>query len=142
MTSHLEVICLECVEKDDGLSMASEHDDLQALRARLACRSSQRASPGLEAEERGHYGLVQAVELPPDRPVAMSRNEQVHTPTLSLKYCSVHKRAWVEALGQWVAFPEPPMDGSPVMEVACDTCTVFVFQTFRAQFPALYGCSP
>ena len=142
MTSHLEVVYLDCVEQGNGLSIAGEHDDPQTLRARLACRSSQRASPGLGSEERGHYGLVQAVEVPQDRPVAMSRNEQVHAPTLSLKYCSVHKRAWIEALGQWVAFPEPTVDGSPVMEVACDTCTVFVFQTFRAQFPALYACSP
>jgi hypothetical protein len=142
MTSHLEVICLDCEEKGDGLSMASEHDDPQTLRARLACWGSQRASPGLGSEERGHYGLVQVVEAPPDRPVSMSHNEQLHDPTLSLKYCSVHQRAWVEALGQWVAFPEPIIDGSPVMEVACDTCTVFVFQTFRAQFPALYACSP
>ena len=89
MTSHLEGRYLDCVEQGNGLSIASEHDDL----------------------------------------------------TLSLKYCSVHKRAWVEALGQWVAFPEPTMDGSPVMEAACDTCTVFVFQTFRAHFPALYACS-
>ena len=142
MTSHLEVVYLDCVEQGNGLSLAGEHDDPQTLRARLACRSSQRASPGLESEEQGHYGLVQAVEVSPARPVAMSRNEQVHTPTLSLKYCSVHKRAWVEALGQWVAFPEPPMDRSPVMEVACDACTVFVFQTFRAQFPVLYACNP
>jgi len=62
--------------------------------------------------------------------------------TLGLKYCSVHQRAWVEALGQWIACPEPTMDGSPVMEVACDTCTVSVFQTFRAQFPALYSSGP
>jgi hypothetical protein len=108
----------------------------------LVGRASQRVAPGLGAEERGHDGLGQAVAVSPDRPGAMSRNEQVHTPTLSLKYCSVHKRAWVEALGQWVAFPEPTMDGSPGMEVACDTCTVCVFQTFRAQFPALYACSP
>ena len=60
----------------------------------------------------------------------------------SLKYCSLHQRAWVESLGQWVAFPEPTMDGSPVMEVPCDTWTVFVFQTFRAQFPALYSSGP
>jgi hypothetical protein len=140
MTSYLEVICLDCVEKGDGLSMTSEHDEPPTLRARLSYRSSPRASPGLDSEERGHYGLVQVVEASPDRPVAMSHNEQVHDPTLSLKYCSVHQRAWVEALGQWVAFPEPIMD--PVMEVACDTCTVFVFQTFRAQFPALYSSGP
>jgi hypothetical protein len=59
--------------------------------------------------------------------------------TSCLQYCSVHQRAWVEALGQWVAFPEATMDGSPVTEVACDTCTVCVLQTFRAQFPALYS---
>ena len=142
MTSHLKVIYFDCVEKGDELSIASEHDDPQTLRASLACGSSQRASSGPGAEKRGHYGLVQAVEVPPDRPVAMSRNEQVHDPTLSLQYCSVHKRAWVEALGQWVAFPEPTTDGSLVMEVPCDTCTVFVFQTFRAQFPALYSSGP
>jgi hypothetical protein len=142
MTSHLEAIYLDYVEQGNGLSIASEHADPQTLRARLAYRSSQKASPDLGAEERDHYSLVQAVEVPPDRPGAMSRNEQAHAPTLSLQYCSVHKRASIEALGQWVAFPEPTMDGSPVMEVACDTCTVFVFQTFRAQFPALYACSP
>jgi len=59
--------------------------------------------------------------------------------TWGLKYCSVHQRAWDEVLGQWVAFPEPTIDGSPVMEVACDTCMVFVFETFQAQFPALYS---
>jgi hypothetical protein len=62
--------------------------------------------------------------------------------TLGLKYCSVHQRAWVEALGQWVAFPEPSMDESPVMEDACDTCMMFVLQTFRTQFPALYSSGP
>ena len=61
--------------------------------------------------------------------------------TSSLKYCSVHQRAWVESLGQWVAFPEPSMYGSPVTEAACDTCAALVFQTFRAQFPALYSPS-
>ena len=59
--------------------------------------------------------------------------------TSSLKYCSVHQRAWVEELGQWMALPEPLMSGDPVTEAACDTCTAFVLQTFRAQFPALYS---
>jgi hypothetical protein len=62
--------------------------------------------------------------------------------TLGVKYCSVHQRAWIEALGQWVAFSELPMDGSPVMEDTCDTCMTFVSQTFRTQFPALYSSSP
>jgi hypothetical protein len=65
----------------------------------------------------------------------------VSTPS-RLPYCRVHQRAWVKALGQWVAFTEPTMDGSPVMEVACDTCLVSVFPTFRAQFPALYSSGP
>jgi hypothetical protein len=60
----------------------------------------------------------------------------VSTPS-SLKYCRVHQRAWVESLGQWVAFPEPTMYGSPITEAACDTCTVFVLRTFGTQFPAL-----
>lgn len=47
----------------------------------------------------------------------------------SLKYCSVHRRAWVESLGQWVAFPEPTMYGSPVTEAACDTCTAELSST-------------
>ena len=59
--------------------------------------------------------------------------------TCALKYCSVHQRAWSEALGRWVAVSELTMDGSPVIEVACDTCTACVFQTFQAQFPALYA---
>ena len=42
--------------------------------------------------------------------------------TSRLKYCSVHQRAWVESLGQWVAFPERAMYGSPVPEAACDLC--------------------
>jgi hypothetical protein len=50
--------------------------------------------------------------------------------TSSVKYCSVHQRAWVESLGQWVAFPEPSLYGSPVTEAACDTCTTFGLQTF------------
>ena len=104
------------------------------------------------------------MEVLPDRPMAASRTAKVlalsapgatkimRSPWMSssllvpailgLKYCSVHQRAWVEALGQWMAFPEPTIDGSPVMEVLCDTCTVFVFQTFRAQFPALYSSGP
>jgi hypothetical protein len=48
----------------------------------------------------------------------------------SLKYCGVHQRAWVESLGQWVAFPEPTMYGSPVTEAACDACTTFGLRTF------------
>jgi hypothetical protein len=61
-------------------------------------------------------------------------------PTISrLQYCSVHQRAWVEALGQWVACPEPTINGSPATEAACDTCAALVLQTFRAQFPALYS---
>jgi hypothetical protein len=55
------------------------------------------------------------------------------------QYCSVHQRAWVEALGQWVACPEPTINGSPATEAACDTCAALVLQTFRAQFPALYS---
>ena len=74
MTSHLEVIYLDCAEKDGGLSRASEHDDPQVLRTRLACGSSQRASLDLGAKERSHYGLGQAVEVPLARPVAMSRS--------------------------------------------------------------------
>jgi hypothetical protein len=58
--------------------------------------------------------------------------------TLSLPYCSVHERAWVESLGQWVAFPEPTMSGSPITEAACDTCAALVRWTFRAQFAARY----
>jgi hypothetical protein len=58
--------------------------------------------------------------------------------TSSLKYCSVHERAWVESLGQWVAFPEPTMYGSPVTEAACDTCMTCVLRAFRAQFSARY----
>jgi len=101
------------------------------------------------------------VAVLPDRPVAASRTAKVlalsapgatkimRSPWMSssllvpailgLKYCSVHQRAWVEALGQWVDFPETTMDESPAMEVACDTCMVSVFQTFQAQFPALYS---
>ena len=63
---------------------------------------------------------------------------QVST-TSSLKHCSVHQRAWVESLGQWVTFSEPKIYGSPVMEVACDTCTELVRRIFRAQFPELYS---
>jgi hypothetical protein len=62
--------------------------------------------------------------------------------TSRLPYCSVHQHAWVEALGQWVACPEPTIDGSLATEAACDTCTALVLQTFRAQFPALYSSSP
>ena len=62
--------------------------------------------------------------------------------TLGLRYCSVHQRAWIEVLGQWIACPELTMDGSPVMEDACDTCMMFVSQTFRTQFPALYSSGP
>jgi hypothetical protein len=148
MMAHLEVGYRDGVEKGGRLSMARKHDDPQTLH----CGSNQRASPGLGSAERGHDGLVQAVEIPPDRPVAMRRNAQGHRPapqergtrstTLALQYCSVHQRAWVETLGQWGAFPESTMDGTPVTEVACDTCTVFVFQTFRAQFPALYSSGP
>jgi hypothetical protein len=58
------------------------------------------------------------------------------------QYCSVHQRAWVEALGQWVAGPEPTINGSPAMEAACDTCAALVLQNFRAQFPVLYSFSP
>ena len=58
-----------------------------------------------------------------------------------LQYCSVHQRAWVEALGQWVACPEPTIHGSPAREAACDTCAALVLQTFRAQFPVLYSSS-
>ena len=58
-----------------------------------------------------------------------------------LQYCSVHQRAWVEALGQWVVCPEPPINGSPATEAACDTCAALVLQTFRTQFPALYSSS-
>ena len=61
--------------------------------------------------------------------------------TSHLKYCRVHQRAWVESLGQWVAFPEPTMYGSPVTEAVCDTCTMFVLRTFRAPFPALDASS-
>jgi len=61
--------------------------------------------------------------------------------TSRLKYCSVHQRAWVEALGQWVAFPESTMNGRLATEAACDTCAALVLQTFRAQFPVLYSSS-
>jgi hypothetical protein len=61
--------------------------------------------------------------------------------TSRLKYCSVHQRAWVESLSQWVAFPEPTMYGSPITEAACDTCTMIVLRTFRAQFPSLDASS-
>ena len=59
--------------------------------------------------------------------------------TSRLKYCSVHQRAWVEALGQWVAFPESTMNGRLATEAACDTCAALVLQTFRAQFSVLYS---
>jgi hypothetical protein len=49
---------------------------------------------------------------------------------LELQYCRRHQRAWVESLNQWVAFPEPTMDGNPVTEAACDICTAFVPRTF------------
>jgi hypothetical protein len=62
--------------------------------------------------------------------------------TAHSKYCSVHQRTWVEALGQWVAFPEPTMDASPATEAACDTCVALVLQTFRTQFPVLYASEP
>jgi hypothetical protein len=62
--------------------------------------------------------------------------------TSRLQYCSVHQRAWIETRSQWVACPEPTVDGSPAMEAACDTCAALVLQTFRAQFPALYASSP
>ena len=42
--------------------------------------------------------------------------------TTTLQYCRRHQRAWVESLGQWVAFPERAMYGSPVPEAACDLC--------------------
>jgi hypothetical protein len=42
--------------------------------------------------------------------------------TTTLQYCRRHQRAWVESLGQWVAFPERAMYGSPVTEAACDMC--------------------
>jgi hypothetical protein len=42
--------------------------------------------------------------------------------TTTLQYCRRHQRAWVESLGQWVAFPERAMYGSPVPEAACDMC--------------------
>jgi hypothetical protein len=29
--------------------------------------------------------------------------------TTTLQYCRRHQRAWVESLGQWVAFPERAM---------------------------------
>jgi hypothetical protein len=58
--------------------------------------------------------------------------------TSSLKYCSVHERAWVESLGQWVAFPEPTMYGSPVTEAACDICMACALQIFRTQFSVRY----
>ena len=42
--------------------------------------------------------------------------------TTTLQYCRRHQRAWVASLGQWVAFPERAMYGSPVPEAACDLC--------------------
>ena len=42
--------------------------------------------------------------------------------TTTLQYCRRHQRAWVESLGQWVAFPERAMYESPVPEAACDMC--------------------
>jgi hypothetical protein len=62
--------------------------------------------------------------------------------TARVQYCSMHQRAWVASLSQWLAFPEPPMDGNYVTEAACDFCTAVVRRTFRAQFPALYFTSP
>ena len=62
--------------------------------------------------------------------------------TGSVPYCSVHQRAWVEALEHWVACPEPSLDDSPITEGACDTCMGYAFETFRAQFPELYAPSP
>ena len=54
-------------------------------------------------------------------------------------YCSEHHRVWVEELNHWVACLEPPLDGSSVIEGACDTCMGYAFETFRAQFPDLYA---
>jgi hypothetical protein len=44
------------------------------------------------------------------------------SPTASVKYCRVHQRAWVESLDQWIAFREPALYGSPMMEAVCDIC--------------------
>jgi hypothetical protein len=60
-------------------------------------------------------------------------------PTVRVPYCHVHQRAWVAARRQWTTVPAPTLDESAVTEVVCDTCMVCVFQTFQAQFPALYA---
>jgi hypothetical protein len=60
--------------------------------------------------------------------------------TSRLQYCSVHQRAWVEVLGQWVDCPAPAINGRPATEAACDTCAVLVLQAFRASF-SLYSSS-
>jgi hypothetical protein len=54
-------------------------------------------------------------------------------------YCSVHQRAWIEELDHWVACLELPGDGPSVTEGVCDACMECAFETFRAQFPALYA---
>lgn len=65
------------------------------------------------------------------------------SPAVRGPYCRVHQRVWVAACGHWVSLPTPPpLDEGTVTEVVCDLCTVCVFQTFRAQFPALYASAP
>jgi hypothetical protein len=50
--------------------------------------------------------------------------------TVRVQDCRRPQRAWVESLDPGVAFPQRPMDGSPVTEAACDPCMACVPWTF------------
>jgi hypothetical protein len=57
-------------------------------------------------------------------------------------YCKEHHRLFINALGQWLPFSEPPIshtfDGLKMHDVACDICNKAAQDAFKIQFPRLY----
>jgi hypothetical protein len=65
-------------------------------------------------------------------------------PAVRVPYCCVHQRVWVTECRHWVSLPASSTLDEDVVtkEAVCDLCMVCVFETFRAQFPALYTSAP
>jgi len=55
-------------------------------------------------------------------------------------YCTVHKTLYVDAIQQWIHFPETQLANlhEVIIEGTCDQCVSAVKESLKFQFPELY----